>query len=72
VTWYQAQDDCYWVGGQLPTEVEWEYGARGPEGLVYPWGDVFDGHLLNSRDASYAVALGTESFNDGYALQLPK
>jgi hypothetical protein len=52
--------------------VEREYAARGPEGLVCPWGDVLDGHLLNSRDASYPVALGTESFNDGYVLQVPK
>lgn len=35
----QAQEFCHWLGGDLPTNEEWERAARGLSGNLWPWGD---------------------------------
>ena len=41
---------CAWREARLPTEPEWEKGARGTDGRYFPWGDTFDAGRLNSED----------------------
>ena len=52
ITWNDANEYCKSKGKRLPTEQEWEYAARGPNGNVYPWGMNWENRRANTNEAS--------------------
>lgn len=56
VTRQEAEAYCAWLSSQtrkqyrLPTPLEWEWAATGPEGQQYPWGEQFDQGRCNTKE----------------------
>lgn len=52
VVWVSQRDAkayAAWASGRLPYDYEWQFAAAGPEGRLYPWGDVFSKDRCNWR-----------------------
>lgn len=62
----EASRYCAWVGGQLPTEAQWERAARNGSRRDFPWGEDYNGRVAN-----HGSGMAEPDPGDGYDFAAP-
>ena len=71
VSWNDAKNYCQWLSKAtgrcygLPSEAEWEKGARGTDGRIYPWGNQWDPTRCNSAESVLEKTTSVHAYPQG-------
>jgi formylglycine-generating enzyme required for sulfatase activity len=71
VSWHDAVAYCNWLAEvtgkayRLPSEAEWEKGARGANGHIYPWGSQWNPERCNSKESGPGNTTPVEAYPEG-------
>lgn len=70
VTWDDAEAYARFVGKRLPLEEEWEFAARGPGSLLYPWGNTWRAECANAGNPNRGlVNVGSYACDSPFGVQ---
>ncbi|MCX6025561.1 MAG: SUMF1/EgtB/PvdO family nonheme iron enzyme [Chloroflexi bacterium] len=68
---HDASSYCEWLSEKegheyrLPTNVEWQAAARGTDGRVYPWGNLYDPKRCNCPETGWGRTVDVRDFPQG-------
>ncbi|HXV99902.1 MAG TPA: formylglycine-generating enzyme family protein, partial [Anaerolineae bacterium] len=71
VSWHDAMAYCNWLAEvtgkayRLPSEAEWEKGARGTDGRIYPWGNQWQAQCCNTGETRLGDTTPFGAYPDG-------
>lgn len=65
VSYADAVEYANWCKKRLPTEIEWEFAARGIDAREFPWGNSWDSKKCNSSESGIKATLPVGSYELG-------